>query len=145
MFVCFSCSPRTPVEAPKNVSIAVGGHRVTVELALDEKKQMRGLMFREYLCEDEGMLFVYPSPRPLSFWMKNTPLPLSIAFIDAHGTIVKIEDMKPFDEVSRHRSGIPVQYALEMKKGWFARNGVGVGDRVEIPGSVHDRRKTAVR
>lgn len=112
--------------------IIVGGRKVSVEIAARPNEQARGLMFRRSLGEDEGMLFVYDSPRLMSFWMKNTRIPLSIAFIDGGGTIVRIETMTPYDTVSRHNSKVPVRYALEMNRGWFDKNGVGVGDKVDI-------------
>jgi uncharacterized membrane protein (UPF0127 family) len=94
-------------------------------------------MFRRSLGESEGMLFMYDSPRMMSFWMKNTRIPLSIAFLDREGIIVNIEQMRPYDDSVRYRSAAPAQYALEMNRGWFERNGVGVGDRVEIPRLPH--------
>jgi uncharacterized membrane protein (UPF0127 family) len=90
-------------------------------------------MYRRSLGENEGMLFIYDSPRMLSFWMKNTRIPLSVAFLDGSGKIVQIEHMRPYDSITRHSSSRPVQYALEMNRGWFERNGVGVGDVVGIP------------
>jgi uncharacterized membrane protein (UPF0127 family) len=84
-------------------------------------------MYRESLPEDHGMLFIYPQEAPLAFWMRNTPLPLSIAFADASGRIVRIATMEPFSE-QPIPSGRPARYALEMNRGWFERRGVFVGD-----------------
>ena len=82
-----------------------------------------------------GMLFVYPDARPRSFWMKDTLLPLSIAYIDEDGRIVSIRDMQPRDEAGVP-SGAPAQYALEMDQGWFAQNGVVVGAQIDgLPGA----------
>ena len=87
-------------------------------------------MDRFSLRTDHGMLFVFESPQPLAFWMKNTYIPLSIAFVDASGHILNIEDMRPQDE-STHWSRGPALYAIEMRKGWFADKGIAAGDRVE--------------
>jgi uncharacterized membrane protein (UPF0127 family) len=115
---------RLPVEA-----LVVGNSRVTAELAANREDRARGLMFRESMPEDHGMLFIYPVEAPLVFWMKNTPLPLSIAFADSGGRILRIADMEPYSEEPIH-SGSPVRYALEMNRGWFDRHGVFAGDAI---------------
>jgi hypothetical protein len=89
-------------------------------------------MFTESLPPDEGMLFVFEREQILSFWMKNTPLPLSVAFIDRKGRIVEIRRMEPLDEDTRHTSRRPAMYALEMNAGWFQEHQVKVGDSVEF-------------
>ena len=118
--------------SPDLVSIRVGGVLVQVEMAKDPKKRERGLMFREHLPENQGMLFIYPNEHILSFWMRNTLIPLDIAFIDHRGIIVSIQHMQPLDDENYYASPKPVQYALEMNLGWFARNRVQVGDRVDF-------------
>jgi len=120
--------------APRYV-ISVGSRQLTVEVALDSTHRSRGLMFRKRLQPDEGMLFAYPSEDTLSFWMKNTYAPLSIAFVRSDGWIIQIEDMEPLDLVT-HRSRMRARYALEMPQGWFARNGVKEGDVVKISEAV---------
>ena len=126
-----------PSGLPTVVIDASGGDRVVVrvEIADNLLEQARGLMDRKALQEDRGMLFVYPSERPLSFWMRNTLIPLSIAYIDAQGRITDILDMKPLDDRPPHYvSSEPVQYALEVNRGFFDERGVKVGDRVvEVP------------
>ena len=107
--------------------IRVGNHEISVEVAADPETRRRGLMEREGLPEDHGMLFIFPHERVLSFWMKNTPLPLSIAYADAEGRIVRIADLEPHSERGVS-SGKPALYALEMERGWFERKGVLVGD-----------------
>jgi uncharacterized protein len=104
---------------------------ITVELARTDEERSRGLMYRESLPDGEGMLFVFDRDQPLSFWMKNTLIPLSIAFIASNGHIVEIKDMKPRDLTSV-RSSIPVRYALEAPQGWFQRVNVRHGDVVKI-------------
>ncbi len=110
----------------------VRGHKLALEVVSTPDAMRTGLMFRSELPEDSGMLFVYPEPQPLTFWMKNTRLPLSIAFLDAKGAILNIEDMAPFDDRTMHRSRGAARYALEVNKGWFARRGVVAGDRVQL-------------
>ena len=113
--------------------LTVAGHRITVELARRPEEQHRGLMFRESLPPDHGMLFVFPADDVQEFWMRNTVIPLSIAYADASGRIVRIADLEPLDE--RPVTSIaPARYALEMHRGWFAAHGVAAGDRItEIP------------
>lgn len=116
------------------ITVDVAGTTVRAEIASTEATRARGLMYRRKMKKNDGMLFVYPSPEPLSFWMKNTYLPLTIAYIDKRGTIVHLEDMQPLTTKS-HPSPKPVPYALEMNQGWFAANDIKVGDKVtfELP------------
>lgn len=115
---------------------ASGGDEVPVrvEIADDTVEQAEGLMNREKLGKERGMLFVYPDEREMSFWMKNTLIPLSIAYIDSKERIVDIQDMKALDDEPPHYvSAEPAQYALEVNKGFFDERGVEVGDTVELP------------
>jgi uncharacterized membrane protein (UPF0127 family) len=115
---------------------ASGGKKVEVrvEIADGTFEQQRGLMYRTSLGVDRGMLFVYRREQPLSFWMKNTRIPLSIAYIDSKGLITDILDMKPLDDKPPHYvSSEPVQYALEVNQGFFDERGVKVGDHAELP------------
>ncbi|HWS81060.1 MAG TPA: DUF192 domain-containing protein [Rubrobacter sp.] len=115
---------------------ASGGKEVEVrvEVADDVAEQAKGLMDRTTLGENRGMLFVFPEERELSFWMKNTLIPLSIAFIDSESRIIDIQDMKPLDDEPPHYvSAEPAQYTLEVNRGFFEERGVRVGDRVEMP------------
>ena len=108
--------------------------RVRAEIADDAYEQLRGLMYRTALGEDRGMLFVYPEAEERSFWMKNTLIPLSVAFMDSEGRIVDIDDMKPLDDdPPSYVSAEPAQYALEVNQGFFEEHGVEVGDRVDLP------------
>ena len=128
-----SCSNEPPRLKLEKARLRVKGKAINAELAREPEEQARGLMYRRSLGENEGMLFVYDAPRMVSFWMKNTRIPLSIAFMDGSGRIVHIEQMQPYDCVTPHPSPQPVQYALEMNQGWFEKSGVGVGDIIEIP------------
>ncbi|HVF62978.1 MAG TPA: DUF192 domain-containing protein [Casimicrobiaceae bacterium] len=116
--------------------LTIGPATITAEIAATHEHRQTGLMHRFSLAPDSGMLFVFAAPQRLSFWMRNTHIPLSIAFIDAQGTIVGIEDMAPLDERSTW-STVPALYALEMRKGWFAQKGIGPGTRVVgLPGKA---------
>ena len=106
---------------------------VQVEIADTDAERQTGLSGRTTLAEDAGMLFVFDQEQPLSFWMKDTLIPLSIAYISADGRIVDIQDMQPLDETP-HPSAEPAQYALEVNQGFFTERGVAVGDTVELPG-----------
>lgn len=112
------------------MALQVGDRRITVEVAADDASRSRGLMFRERLAPNHGMLFVFPEATPHCFWMKNTPLPLSIAFIDTQGSIVSLADMQPYS-LDSHCSIAPALYALEMEQGWFARHGARPGTMVK--------------
>jgi uncharacterized protein len=118
----------TVVELP-TVPLTINGNKLTVEVARTAEQQMTGLMYRFSLKPDHGMVFVFDRSEQRAFWMKNTYIPLSIAFVAADGRIVNIEDMAPRDE-SSHFSAGPAMYAIEMRKGWFAERGIRAGDRV---------------
>lgn len=106
--------------------------RVRVEIADDDAERARGLMERTALGENRGMLFVFEREQTLSFWMKDTLIPLSIAYIDAEGQIVDIQDMEPLD-TTPHPSAGPARYALEVNQGFFRERDIEVGDGVELP------------
>jgi len=118
-----------PRELP-TVPLAINGNKLVAEVATSTETRATGLMNRFSLKPDHGMLFVFRAPEPLSFWMKNTFVALSIAYIDARGRIIDIEDMAPQTE-TLHPSSAPALYALEMKKGWFKERGIAVGATVD--------------
>ena len=101
-------------------------------IAATDAHRMVGLMYRFSLAPDSGMLFVHDSPRALSVWMRNTYIPLSIAFVDDDGTIVNIADMSPRSEQS-HCPARPIRFALEMERGWFAARGLLAGAKLNAP------------
>ena len=111
------------------VELGAGMHLIRAELAATDAARALGLMHRTSLAPNGGMLFVFDAPGAYCMWMKNTPLPLSVAFIDAAGAIVNIEDMQPHTEQS-HCAARPVSYALEMRQGWFAARGIRAGERL---------------
>lgn len=110
--------------------LKVGDVPVTVWIADGYATRRLGLMHVRELPPDHGMLFVYPDVRERSFWMRNTFIPLSIAYIDERGRIASIVDMQPHDERS-HPSGAPVRFGLEMAQGWFRARGISPGARVD--------------
>ena len=112
------------------VQLGIKGHRLVAETAATTATRTVGLMHRFSLKPDHGMLFVFDAPQPLAFWMKNTFVPLSIAFIGVDGRILNIEDMAPRTETTHPSRGLAL-YALEMKKGWFAERGIAAGERVD--------------
>lgn len=112
-------------------TLRVGDARLKVELALTPEQHARGLMYRRELSDRRGMLFVYEREQTLRFWMKNTFIPLSIAYVDAGGVIVDIQDMQPQDTTT-HPSSRPARFALEVNQGWFAAHGVDVGAQLRV-------------
>jgi len=126
-----------PASELRNLTIETSGGEeveVRVEVADTDPERARGLMGRTALAEDRGMLFVFEEEQVLSFWMKDTLIPLSIAYMDSEGRIVDIQDMKALDDDPPHyTSAEPARYALEVNKGFFEERGVEVGDRAELP------------
>ena len=120
-----SALPVAAAELP-TVTLTIGTHKLVAEVVSTVEQRATGLMNRFSLKPDHGMLFVFGRPAPQGFWMKNTYIPLSIAFLDADGRILNIEDMRPQSEETHWSKG-PALYAVEMKKGWFAERGIGPG------------------
>ncbi len=112
------------------IPLTINGHKIVVEVAATPERRSTGLMHRFSLQPDHGMLFVFDSPEVQGFWMKNTFIPLSIAFVAADGRIINVDEMQPHDE-STHPSRGPALYAIEMRKGWFTENGIRSGDVVK--------------
>lgn len=110
-------------------TLGAGMHRIQAEVAATDASRSRGLMFRKELAPNHGMLFVFEQANVQCFWMRNTLLPLSIAFMLDDGTITNIADMAPMTETS-HCSTAPVRYTLEMEQGWFAKRGITAGKQI---------------
>ena len=119
-------------EKEEIVSITVGNDIYHIEVARTREEQSRGLMYRESLGTDEGMIFIYEEDRKLSFWMKNTYIPLSIAFVAKDGIIKEIHQLKP-ESLTPVKSTHSVRYALELPSGSFKRSNVKVGDKIILP------------
>ena len=113
------------------IPLFVKDKEIRVEVAKAPEERAQGLMGRKQLGDSEGMFFIFETEDYHSFWMKNTLIPLSIAFIDKEGRILRITDMKPLT-LDSHAPPKPVLYALEMKKGWFSVNGIKVGDIIRF-------------
>lgn len=137
LVICFSCrkddSPqkRGVREETSVPLVIINNDTLFVELSYTRKKRETGLMFRDSLASKCGMLFIFERERALSFWMKNTKIPLSIAFINKNNTIVDIQSMEPMTE-KVHISRFPAIYALEVNEGWFEKHNVKIGDTVFI-------------
>lgn len=116
----------------KTKLITINNAKLKVKLAYTGAQQARELMNITSLPENEGMLFCYPKEKLLSFWMKKTPLPLSIAFIDADKRIIQIEKLQPHNEAGV-KTTKPAKWALEVNQDWFNNNNIKVGDLVDIP------------
>ncbi len=112
------------------ITLSVGGQSVKAEVAVTDETRQKGLMFREKMAKNSGMLFVFPDIAYHAMWMRNTPLPLAVAYMDASGKIVSIHEMQPHTDASHMAAG-PVKFALEMNSGWFERNQVKAGDTVK--------------
>ena len=116
------------------VQLNAGMHLIRAEVAADFGTRMRGLMHRASMPQNAGMLFIFDETTQHCMWMKNTLIPLSVAFIDDKGAITNVEDMQPQTEDS-HCASRPSRYALEMNRGWFAARGIKPGSRIGgIPG-----------
>jgi uncharacterized membrane protein (UPF0127 family) len=128
--IALTALPHAAAAGLPTVTLTVNGQTVVAEVATTVQDRATGLMNRFSLQQDHGMLFVFERAEILHFWMKNTYIPLSIAFLDANGRILNIEDMAPQTETT-HPSKGPALFALEMRKGWFLERGIKAGDRVE--------------
>ena len=111
------------------IRLSAGSGNLEVEVASNKAQRSLGLMNRASMPESRGMLFVYPAPAYFCMWMKNTKIPLSVAFIDAQGQVINIEDMSPQTETN-HCTQRNATYALEANRGWFAKHGVSAGSQI---------------
>lgn len=132
LFLATGC--RSKLEKRNLTILTADGTEVSVlaEIAVEPEDRNRGFMERKNIPEGTGMLFVFEHDQILNFWMKNTPCPLSIAYITKDGKIKDILDMQPFSLADVESSGY-VRYALEVPKGWFKKNGITTGDALRIP------------
>jgi uncharacterized protein len=110
-------------------ALTIGTHSVQAEIAATPSDRQQGLMFRTTMPANQGMLFVFDESAAHCFWMRNTPLPLTIGFIDEHGVLINTADMTPFNDTS-HCPSKPAKYALEMNQGWFTKSRVKIGTKV---------------
>lgn len=132
LFASSSWSQNAPqLDLPK-ITLKAGMHLIQAQVASTPEQRATGLMFRAEMPANEGMLFVFEEPAGQCFWMKNTLLPLTAAFVADDGTIVNLADMKP-KSLDSHCSAKPVRYVLEMHQGWFAKRGLQAGTRLGGP------------
>ncbi|MFT4241591.1 MAG: DUF192 domain-containing protein [Acidovorax sp.] len=133
--------PAAAQDAPQlnlqRVELTAGMHRIDAQVAIAPQERQTGLMHRKEMPQHEGMLFVFEQPATQCFWMKNTLLPLTAAFVDDDGTIANLADMKP-QTLDSHCSAKPVRYVLEMNQGWFAKRGIKAG--FKLGGAPFQRR-----
>jgi uncharacterized membrane protein (UPF0127 family) len=124
----------------KTSRIKVGSHPLKVEIAASDPQRTQGLMHRTALGKEDGMLFIFDEPAYHGMWMKNTLIPLSVAFVDGDGRILNILDMEP-QTLDSHMAAGPARYAIETNKGWFAAKKIKAGDRVTgLPGGTSGAR-----
>jgi uncharacterized membrane protein (UPF0127 family) len=129
-----SCQPKGADSTPfglRVVELKILETALTAEVADTPQASENGLMFRDSLPENRGMLFVFDQPKKASFWMRNTRIPLSIAYLDSTGKILEIKSMKPLDETVVPSVSDQVAYALEVNQGWFDRHGIAAGAKVD--------------
>lgn len=119
-------------EATVTISQAETSHEITVEVAATISQRQQGLMLRQELAEDAGMLFLFAEDVRIGFWMRNTYVPLDIAYIGADGRVQEIRQAKPLDETVLTPAE-PYRYVVEVNQGWFQRHGLGVGAQVKLP------------
>ena len=115
-------------EMPR-MELSAGFHRIEAEVAANQENRALGLMHRKSMGSNQGMLFVFPVAARHCMWMRNTLIPLAVAFLDDEGRIINVEEMKPQTENS-HCAAAPARFALEMNKGWFAAKGIQNGMRI---------------
>lgn len=123
---------KVPKTAEDRFAIKIGERTVQMQIAALPGEMEKGLMFREKMGADEGMLFIYGSPQQMGFWMRNTKLPLDIGFISPEGELREIYPLHPLDERTVKSRDRRLQFALEMNQGWFKQNGVKPGAKLDL-------------
>lgn len=128
-FASMGCEAQSQPQDLPRITLNAGIHNISAEVAQSPQERATGLMLRQSMPANQGMLFVFEQAEQQCFWMKNTLIPLDIAFVADDGTIINIEPMKPLS-LDNHCSAKPVRLVLEMNMGWFAKKGVSVGSRL---------------
>ncbi len=124
--------PSAPAPISQLFEINLGETSPQLQIALTQKEMSRGLMFRESMPENEGMLFYFNPPKQMGFWMRNTKIPLDIGFFDTNGVLKEVYHMYPMDERSVESRSNQLIIAIEMNKGWYAKNGVKPGAKLDL-------------
>lgn len=143
-----SSAPSAAVDGPNGgkpqslptVSLKIGNKDFTIETAVTDESREIGLMYRDSMADDHGMIFVFPDEQPRAFWMKNTHIPLDIIYADSKGKVVSVSNMKPFDLTSIESAG-PAKFAIELNPGIPASTGLKVGDVISIPAPLVESAK----
>jgi uncharacterized membrane protein (UPF0127 family) len=130
LLASMACAAQDGPQKLPAIRLNAGIHNIQAEIARTPDQRATGLMFRERMAANDGMLFAFEEPATQCFWMKNTLLPLSVAFVADDGTVVNIDDMKP-QTLDSHCSLMPVRFVLEMNKGWFAKRGIKAGYKLQ--------------
>lgn len=131
-----ACTPETPTPEPESrdsyFPISIEGVPLQLQLALTQSEQSKGLMHRDSMAKDHGMLFLFKQPEPRSFWMRNTRIPLDIGYFDASGRLLEIHALYPYDENKVASRSQKVLIAVETNRGWFARNHITPGAQLDL-------------
>lgn len=125
-------APHEPVNSQTYFPISIGGSELQLQIALKSAEQQKGLMHRKSLDKDHGMLFLFDRPDKRGFWMRNTRIPLDIGYFDASGQLLEVHKLFPYDETSVNSRSREVLIAIETNRGWYAANGIQVGDRIDM-------------
>lgn len=133
---CVACQPsKAPIASANSQTyfpISIGGHGLELQLALSQAEQRKGLMHRDTLAEDHGMLFLFDQPDQRGFWMRNTRIPLDIGYFSTSGELLEVYKLFPYDETSVASRSRDVLIAVETNRGWYASHGVKPGDRIDM-------------
>ena len=136
LFCLGACAPKSMTDSSSDAStyfpIQIGEQLVQLQLALGKQEQSKGLMHRELLELSHGMLFLFKTPKRQSFWMRNTPLKLDIGYFNASGVLMETHSLYPFDETAVKSFSADILIAIEMNHGWFAKNKVRPGARIDL-------------
>jgi len=124
--------PATPEPSDTYFTLSMGEQSVEVQLALTPNEQRKGLMFRREMGENQGMLFIFDHTKQMSFWMKNTYIPLDVGYIAADGTLREVHKLYPHDTTPVKSRNSDILMALEMNQGWFEANNIKAGDRLDM-------------
>jgi len=115
----------------ETVPLVIGDKKLSAEIADDDKEREAGMMFRKSMADGEAMVFVFDTPQHVSFWMKNTLIPLSVAYVNGSGKILEVRDMKPLDETPVESKFDTIVYAVEVPQGWFLKNAILPGSAIK--------------
>lgn len=135
LLLTLACAPQKETEAlgaETYFPIPLGGRTVHLQLALTESERSQGLMHREKLEPDHGMLFLFPNAAPRSFWMRNTGIPLDLGYFDASGELLEVHALHPYDETGAESRNKRIWIAVEMNQGWFAQNDIRNGAKLDL-------------